>query len=87
LGEIEHVIINTLKLVENGCVVYNYDKKEIVLIYESKTEKSTAEMRKIISTILPKYMIPNKFIKMVELPRNLNGKIDRLYLNTIVNSL
>lgn len=87
LGEIEHVIINTLKLVENGCVVYNYDKKEIVLIYESKKEYSVAEMRKAISVVFPKYMIPTKFIKMNELPRNMNGKIDRLYLSTNYDSL
>ena len=35
LGEIEHVIINVLKLIENGCVVYNNNKKEITLFYES----------------------------------------------------
>ena len=34
LGEIEHVIINTLKLVKNGCVIYEYAKKEIVFYYE-----------------------------------------------------
>lgn len=87
LGEIEHVIINTLKLVNNGCVVYNYNRKEIVLIYESKNAYSVAEMRKAISGVLPKYMIPNVFIKMDELPRNVNGKIDRLYLSNNYNSL
>lgn len=30
LGEIEHVIINTLKLIKNGCVVYNYAKKRLL---------------------------------------------------------
>lgn len=87
LGEIEHVIINTLKLVENGCVIYNFTKKEIVLIYESKNEHSIAELRKAISGVFPKYMIPSVFIKMDELPRNINGKIDRLYLSTKYNSV
>ena len=32
LGEIEHIIINKLKLVKNGCVVYNFSKKEITLV-------------------------------------------------------
>jgi amino acid adenylation domain-containing protein len=86
LGEIEHVIINTLKLVENGCVVYNFKKKEIVLFYEAKNEISVAEMRKTISSIFPKYMIPTSFIKMIELPRNVNGKIDRLYLNNSLSN-
>jgi amino acid adenylation domain-containing protein len=83
LGEIEHVIINVLKLIENGCVVYNNNKKEITLFYESINEIPLNEFRKQISTILPKYMIPTSYIKMDELPRNTNGKIDRLYLKNI----
>jgi acyl-coenzyme A synthetase/AMP-(fatty) acid ligase len=83
LGEIEHVIINTLKLVENGCVVYNYSKKEIVLFYEAENDISIAAMRKTISSALPKYMIPTNYVKMDELPRNVNGKIDRNYLNSL----
>ncbi len=83
LGEIEHVIINTLKLVENGCVVYNYSKKEIILFYEAENDISVADMRKTISSALPKYMIPTNYVKMDELPRNVNGKIDRHYLNSL----
>ncbi|MFZ4520732.1 MAG: amino acid adenylation domain-containing protein [Bacteroidales bacterium] len=85
LGEIEHVIINTLKLVENGCVVYNFSKKEIILYYEARQEIPVAEIRKTISSAFPKYMIPGNYIRMEELPRNTNGKIDRLKLNSMVN--
>ena len=85
LGEIEHVIINTLKLVENGCVIYNFNKKEINLFYEAQNEIPVAEIRKAISMAFPKYMIPNNYIRMKELPRNTNGKIDRLMLNSMVN--
>ena len=85
LAEIEHVIINTLKLVENGSVVYNFSKKEIVLFYESKEEVSVIEMRKQLGSIFPKYMIPNTFLRVDELPRNTNGKIDRLLLSSKVN--
>jgi acyl-coenzyme A synthetase/AMP-(fatty) acid ligase len=85
LGEIEHVIINVLKLVKNGCVVYNINKKEITLFYESTDEVSLSEFRKQISTILPKYMLPTSYTKMDELPRNTNGKVDRLYLKNIIN--
>jgi len=86
LGEIEHVIINTLKLVENGCVVYNFAKKEITLFYESQNDYSIAVIKKAISELLPKYMIPTVFNKMNELPRNTNGKIDRLKLSNLVNN-
>jgi acyl-coenzyme A synthetase/AMP-(fatty) acid ligase len=85
LGEIEHVIVNTLKIAKNGCVLYQTTRKEIILFYESDTEISPAEFRKQIAEILPKYMIPTIYIRMDELPRNTNGKIDRLMLKNQIN--
>lgn len=85
LGEIEHVVINTLKLVKNGCVVYNHERKEITLYYESDKEMTDAEFRKQIGNALPKYMIPTVYCHLSELKRNTNGKIDRLYYNNMVN--
>ena len=84
LGEIEHVIINTLKLVKNGCVVYNHQRKEITLYYEAKNELSTGDFRKAIGNTLPKYMIPVVYNHLSELKRNPNGKIDRLYYSKLV---
>ena len=84
LGEIEHVIINTLKLVKNGCVVYNHQRKEITLYYEAEKELAPAEIRKAIGNALPKYMIPVVFHHLPELKRNTNGKIDRLYYSKLV---
>lgn len=85
LGEIEHVIINVLKLVPNGCVVYNRQAKEIVFFYEGEKELSPAEFRKAIAVVLPKYMIPTDFRHLQELPRGGTGKIDRAGLNRIVS--
>lgn len=79
LGEIEHVIVNALKLAKNGCAVYDHAKKEIVFFYEGE-ELTAGELRKSIGTALPRYMVPHVFIRMEELPRNTNGKIDRLLL-------
>jgi amino acid adenylation domain-containing protein len=86
LGEIEHVIINTLKLIENGCVVYNFQKKEITLFYESQNEIIVAQLRKTLGEVLPKYMIPSAYIRLNEMPMNTNGKIDRLYLKNKINN-
>ena len=85
LGEIEHVIENDLKLVKYCCAVYQYAKKEIVLYYESENEMTEKEFRTAISKVFPAYMIPSVFIKMDELPRNTNGKIDRLMLKNKAN--
>ncbi len=38
------------------------------------------EIKKVISTVLPRYMISTADAYMKELPRNPNGKIDRLQL-------
>ena len=84
LGEIEHVIINTLKLVKNGCVVYNHQRKEITLYYEAESELSPAEFRRAVSGALPKYMLPVVFHHLPELKRNTNGKIDRLFYSKLV---
>lgn len=87
LGEIEHVIVNTLKMIKNGCIVYNNKSKEIVLFYESSVEIPIIEFRKTIAAVFPKYMIPTIYHRMDELPRNTNGKIDRLLLKNKVNQL
>lgn len=84
LGEIEHVIINTLKLVKNGCVVYNHQRKEITLYYEAENELTAADFRKAIGNTLPKYMIPVVYHHLPDLKRNTNGKIDRLYYSKLV---
>lgn len=85
LGEIEHVIVNTLKIAKNGCIVYNVSKKEITLFYEAGNEIPVAEFRKELTKALPKYMIPTVYTFMQELPRNTNGKIDRLFLKNKIN--
>ena len=85
LGEIEHVIVNVLQMVKNCCVVYQIEKKEITTIYESIKDISDAEFRKKLLLHFPKYMIPTKYLRMNELPRNTNGKIDRLTLKLLVN--
>ena len=85
LGEIEHVVENDLKLVKYCCAVYHYEKKEIVLFYENDAEIADKDFRKEISKVFPSYMIPSVYVRMDELPRNTNGKIDRLLLKNKVN--
>ncbi len=84
LAEIEHVIINILKIVSNGCVVYNSSKKEITLFYEAEKEITPSDFRKNIGQALPHYMIPVVFHHLKEMKRNPNGKIDRAYYNSLV---
>ena len=79
LGEIEHTILNVFSSII-PCILYDSNKKEIVLIYESEIEITVSEFRLKLSTKLSKYMIPSKYLRMEKLPKSLSGKIDRNYL-------
>jgi len=77
LSEIEHRAL-CVEGIANACVLYNAGRKEISLFFESKGEHVTpAAIRKELSSIFPKYMLPTAFYPLEELPRNPNGKIDR----------
>lgn len=78
LGEIEHVA-NSSGLIENCCCIYNGELKKIILIYQGKSDEK--KIRNALSSYLPKYTVPAIYIKVKELPRNANGKIDRYLLS------
>lgn len=77
LPEIEHQVL-AIEGIVNACVVYNKEKKEITLFYETDgADLTAAAIRQKLSLIFPKYMWPTAFHQMTDLPRNPNGKIDR----------
>lgn len=86
LTEIEHVVVSTLQLVSNGCAIYDSKEKQIVFVYEATFDLEAAEFRKKLGESLPKYMLPSRTIRLIELPRNTNGKIDRLRITKEVLS-
>lgn len=86
LMEIEHVIIDRLKLVNNCCAVYQKEKQEIVLCYESEEDIAMSEWRQKLSAVLPHYMVPKQYIRFDLMPCNTNGKIDRLKLKKMISS-
>ena len=45
-GDIGNLIVNTLIMSKNGCVVYQTTRMEITLFYECGTDISPAEFRK-----------------------------------------
>lgn len=87
LGEIEHAVENDLKIVRYCCAVYRYEKKEIVLYYENEEEISDKDFRTSLMKVFPAYMIPGSYERMDMLPRNTNGKIDRLLLKNRANGV
>lgn len=85
LGEIEHAVLSANDLIDNACVLYHREKREIALFYEARAEIAPATLRKGLLGLLPKYMVPTMFYHLQELPRNPNGKVDRNLLNTKLN--
>jgi amino acid adenylation domain-containing protein len=80
LTEIEHVIVSNLQIVTNGCAIYDHAAKQIVFVYEAEDDISVAEFRSRLGQDLPRYMVPGRLLRVPEMPRNTNGKIDRLRL-------
>ena len=76
LGEIEHAVLQVLGI-RNACVVYQSERKEIILFFESVQELSPGAIRERLGTFIPKYMFPTVFHRLEQLPTNPNGKIDR----------
>ena len=82
LGEIE-VALNTLDGVSECAVVgvdtSGFEGKAICCAYAPDEGASVepAALREQLRTLLPPYMIPTRWIELGELPKNVNGKIDR----------
>ncbi len=74
LEEIELVLSDLADIEEVACI-YDENRKEILAIIN--TDLSETELRTQVSRILPKYKQPKKLLKSDNLPRTINGKIDR----------
>lgn len=74
LGEIE-TAVSSVDGIDRTCCVYDKLNSHIVLFYTGCIEPN--ELKKNLRKLLPKYMLPNKYNLLDQMPLNLNGKIDR----------
>lgn len=81
LGEIE-TNFNAMDGINICACIYDEVKSNIVLFYESNTLDDAAVINYGNEKLL-NYMRPNKVIKISAMPRNANGKIDRVLLKSI----
>jgi D-alanine--poly(phosphoribitol) ligase subunit 1 len=81
LGEIEHAALQVAGL-RHACVVYDAPNKDIVLYFESEADIAAGDIRRELAQHIPKYMLPTVILRVEQMPRNPNGKIDRLALTT-----
>ena len=75
LGEIE-ADAGMVEGVKSCCCVHIQKNNKILLYYTGDIEK--AKLTRELKERLPRYMIPNKMIKLEQLPLLSNGKLDRL---------
>lgn len=77
LGEIE-ANVNLLDGMKMAGCVYHKEKNKIILYYVGEIDEKTLTLQ--LKEKLPRYMIPNRIIKLEEMPLMANGKIDRTAL-------
>lgn len=82
LGEIE-AAFQAVKGIKAVCCVQNRREDKLVLYYIG--EISEEKISLVVSSRLPKYMIPTAFHKMDELPILPNGKLDRKRMDSWAN--
>lgn len=85
LEEIE-AALNGFFYINQTAVLYrrtNVNYGKIIAYVASKKNISEQQIRKDLSDVLPKYMIPNIITISNQLPKNANGKVDRKKLSSI----
>ena len=79
IGDIEAAAMNVPDL-RRCCVIYDSDKKQLVMFYEAGQEISVKQIRSVMGEQLPSQMIPHVYLHYTNFPKNQNGKIDRRIL-------
>ena len=59
------------------------EKTEIVLAYDNAVP---VEDFSSLDRDLPPYMIPARYVQLDNIPTNINGKVDRIAIKTLVES-
>jgi D-alanine--poly(phosphoribitol) ligase subunit 1 len=88
LGEIE-AALNSVAEVEECAVIYRQMRDglgEIVGFATLSRPKTPEELLRDVAGIIPPYMVPKRVTVLEGLPRNANGKIDRLALQTVTSA-
>ena len=63
-------------------MLYSEKHSKIVLITEGEVDKES--VAKKLETMVPEYMLPNKYVSVEKMPMNVNGKIDRVKLRDYI---
>lgn len=81
LGEIE-TAVSSVSEVMQCCCVYDAKARSIVLFYTGKIKEE--KLLEKLDSMLLRYMIPQRVVRLSRMPLNLNGKIDRVKLKDLL---
>ena len=79
LGEIE-AALQALEHMERACCIFDEPNTKILCFYVGELEAK--EIIRQLTEKLPRFMIPNIFCRVEQMPITKNGKIDRKRLMT-----
>lgn len=82
LGEIETAVM-ALAGMKSACALFDKDKDKIILFYDSESMDDEAVLENLKKR-LQRYMIPNVFKKMDNMPLTASGKVDRVKLKEFI---
>lgn len=86
LEEIENVLIQH-KDIDQATVIYKRTHSthgKIIAFIASRKNIEESDIIKKVRELLPTYMVPSKVIFLKSLPKNQNGKIDRIQLSNLI---
>ena len=85
LGEIE-AGANSVPKVKACACVYDKDSDCLALVYEGAIKDSSIVLEAVKNKV-PPYMTPDKVLRIKEMPKNANGKIDRKALQSLYKNM
>lgn len=77
LGEIE-VALHSVHGVAAAACLFDGERDRIVCVYAGEPDSDA--LAKAMRALVPKYMLPNLYVKLEQMPYNANGKVDRVLL-------
>ena len=81
LGEIE-AALNAIDFIDVACCFYDQKREKIICVYQAEEDRRK-QIIQALSDRLPKYMRPNRYLRMEQMPLNAHAKIDRRLLRTM----
>ena len=87
LEEIENILVQS-SLIDQAAVLYeqsNITHGKIIAFVATKSDLTSAQIFEHARKYLPNYMIPSLINILKELPKNPNGKVDKLRLASLLN--